>query len=74
MTVSQITELMAEHIEDISKMLEVPSTTVQAWIDDPVLILDLGVVEANRLSYCIGIDLISFIDTFEKELPAEAWE
>lgn len=74
MTISQITKLMAEHIDDISKMLGVPSATVQAWIDDPVLILDLGVIEANRLSYCIGIDLISFIDTFEKELPAEAWE
>ena len=74
MTISQITELMAEHVDDISKMLDVPADTIRSWIDDPVLILDLGIIEVNRLSYCIGIELKTFLDTFEKELPAEAWE
>ncbi len=74
MTISQITELMSEHIDDISKMLDVPADIVHSWISDPVLILDLGVIEANRLSFCIGIEFKSFLDTFERELPAEAWE
>ena len=74
MTISQITKRMTSHTSEISKKLDVPSDTVQAWIDEPTLILDLGITEIGRISLCIGIELKTFIDTFERELPKEAWE
>jgi len=74
MTISQITKRMTSNASEISKKLGVPSATVQSWIDEPTLILDLGIIEIGRISLCIGIELKTFIDTFERELPKEAWE
>lgn len=74
MAISQITKRMTSHTSEISKKLDVPSDNVQAWIDEPTLILDLGIIEIGRISLCIGIELKTFIDTFERELPKEAWE
>ena len=74
MAISQITKRMTSHTSEIYKKLDVPSDNVQAWIDEPTLILDLGIIEIGRISLCIGIELKTFIDTFERELPKEAWE
>ena len=74
MAISQITKRMTSHTSEISKKLDVPSDNVQAWIDEPTLILDLGIIEIGRISLCIGIELKTFSDTFERELPKEAWE
>ena len=74
MAISQITKRMTSHTSEISKKLDVPSDNVQAWIDEPTLILDLGLIEIGRISLCLGIELKTFIDTFERELPKEAWE
>ena len=74
MAISQITKRMTSHTSEISKKLDVPSDNVQVWIDEPTLILDLGIIEIGRISLCIGIELKTFIDTFERELPKEAWE
>ena len=74
MAISQITKRMTSHTSEISKKLDVPSDNVQAWIDEPTLILDLGIIEIGRISLCIGIELKTFIDTFERELPKDAWE
>ena len=74
MTISKITDLMVVHTEKIAIMLKVSELEVQSWIDNPQLILDLGVIEVNKISYCIGINVLDFIKTFEDELPADAWD
>ena len=74
MTISQITKQMTAHAAEISKKLNLPSDIIQSWIDEPTLILDLGIIEIGRISLCIGIELKTFIDTFDRELPKEAWE
>lgn len=74
MNIKEVTNLMQANINKISSKVGVSESKVQSWIDNPELILRLGIIEAIQISRCIDICITDFIKVLEDNLPAEAWK
>ena len=71
MTLEQILEIMQQNIQKISSFLEISEDVVQFWIDSPVTLWDIGIVEAGVISHVAGIKPSDFLEALATAYPFE---
>lgn len=69
MTLSQILEAMKQNVQRIASFLEVSEGVVQFWIDNPITLWDIGIVEAGIISHVAGIKPSAFLEALSTEYP-----
>ena len=71
MTLSHILEAMKQNTQKIASFLEISEDIVQFWIDNPITLWDIGIVEVGIISHVAEIKPSTFLEALSTEYPFE---